>query len=201
MEPRIQNCVVGSASGIPIVGRVKAGKRDVPKKGESLWSGSFDFAGPFSAAAKQSLGQTDRLRITFASDRLDISCREYFYITRRDGSGGYRKYGEGDGENWMLWDGLWMFNTGGKMTSLPAIREAFDASLKMFGTVKRIPFDLVLSLAKGNSPGTARVFPVVSLVPAVSAETVPLIRQMRESGRLPAGLLTDSAVRSASLAD
>jgi hypothetical protein len=68
--------------------------------------------------------------------------------------------------------GLWKLRTMGTVSSIPAIRDAFDNVKDMAGTVVKVPFDLSVKKVKSNKPGEKSTFPVISLVPNVSNESM-----------------------------
>lgn len=88
--------------------------------------------------------------------------------------------------------GYWQFTTKGAASTIPNLRDTFDAVKEGRGFVKGIIFDLNVQFAKSNKPGCKSRYPVVSLVPNHSAENVELVK-----GSLieftPAGLLGGEA--------
>lgn len=60
--------------------------------------------------------------------------------------------------------GVWGFTTKGAASTIPNVRESFDAVQRMRGTVTNSVFDLSVSFATSNKPGENSKFPVVSLV-------------------------------------
>lgn len=72
--------------------------------------------------------------------------------------------------------GLWTFETNGSASSIPAIRDTFDAMLAAKGYVKGIIFDLNVRFAKSQKPNDSSRYPVVSLVPNESEDNVQKIR-------------------------
>ena len=71
--------------------------------------------------------------------------------------------------------GVWTFETRGNASTIPAIRDTFDAMLEKRGKCMGILFDLNVQFAKTQKPGDKSKFPVVSLVPNESVENVNLI--------------------------
>lgn len=71
--------------------------------------------------------------------------------------------------------GLWTFETNGTATSIPQVRDTFDAMLNERGFCKGIIFDLNVQFAKSQKPGDASRYPVVTLVPNESRENLQKI--------------------------
>lgn len=76
--------------------------------------------------------------------------------------------------------GIWRFETNGNASTIPNIREAFDAMLEQKGFCKGVIFDLNVQFAKTQKPGDKSRFPVVSLVPNQSRENMELIKEAYE---------------------
>jgi hypothetical protein len=72
--------------------------------------------------------------------------------------------------------GYWEFATKGDASTIPNIRNSFDAMLENRGFVKGVIFDLNVEFAKSNKPGVTSRYPVVSLVPNHSAQNVEMIK-------------------------
>lgn len=82
--------------------------------------------------------------------------------------------------------GIWTFETNGSASSIPQIRDTFDAMAKAKGFVKGIIFDLNVKFAQSQKPDNKSRFPVVSLVPNESEENVTLIKNaMSKENILP----------------
>lgn len=79
--------------------------------------------------------------------------------------------------------GVWQLQTSGDKSSINAIRNTFDEIKELAGTVVNIPFDLVVKKVTSNKPEAKSVYPVISLVPNISAENMEVLR-----GYLNAGL-------------
>lgn len=73
--------------------------------------------------------------------------------------------------------GVWAFTTKGAASSIPQVRNAFDAVLENRGFVRGIIFDLNVKFATTQKPGDNSRFPVVSLVPNESEENVAIVKQ------------------------
>ena len=76
--------------------------------------------------------------------------------------------------------GVWQFVTKGTNSTIPQIRETFDAMLKERGFCKGIIFDLNVQFATTQKPNDKSRFPVVSLVPNESAENVLKVKKAYE---------------------
>lgn len=68
--------------------------------------------------------------------------------------------------------GYWSYTTKGEASSIPQIRELFDAVLEERGFVRGVLFDLSVQFAKSNKPGVNSKYPVVSLIPNESEENL-----------------------------
>lgn len=73
--------------------------------------------------------------------------------------------------------GHWEYNTRGSASSIPAIRETFDALLKQRGSVTGVVFDLTVNYAKSFKPGKANKYPVVNLVPNHMQDNLQIIKE------------------------
>ena len=93
---------------------------------------------------------------------------------------------------------LWSFQTKGKASSIPQIRDTFDFIYNQAGTVKFIPFELTVKKVKSQKPGAATTFHVVSLIPHISQDNILKVKNMLSSGidlsRI--GLLTNENLNS-----
>lgn len=72
--------------------------------------------------------------------------------------------------------GVWTFETNGSASTIPNIRDAFDAMLTAKGYVQGIIFDLNVKFAQSQKPDDRSRYPVVSLVPNESEENVEKIK-------------------------
>lgn len=80
--------------------------------------------------------------------------------------------------------GLWQFVTKGTASSIPNIRDAFDAMQQMRGEVKGIVWDMTVQFAVSQAPGSKSRFPVVSIVPNESEENITKIREAMKPVKL-----------------
>lgn len=76
--------------------------------------------------------------------------------------------------------GVWQFSTKGNASTIPNVRNVFDAMLEMKGYCKGIIFDLSVQYAKSQKPGDKSRYPVVSLVPNESEENIRIIKEAYE---------------------
>lgn len=85
--------------------------------------------------------------------------------------------------------GVWQFSTKGTASTIPNIRNVFDAMLELKGYCKGVIFDLSVQYAKSQKPGDKSRYPVVSLVPNESEENIRMIKSAYE----PIKVLTDGS--------
>src|SRR5690606_3997932 len=69
-----------------------------------------------------------------------------------------------------IW-GCWTWSTKAKEVTIPSIIKAFDLVREKAGTIYGFPFNLNIEMKKSYSPGEARTYPVVSLIPNFSEES------------------------------
>lgn len=72
--------------------------------------------------------------------------------------------------------GVWQFTTKGELSTIPQIRDVFDAMNEARGFVKGIIFDLTVDFAKSQKPGINSRYPVVSLIPNESEENIAKVK-------------------------
>lgn len=72
--------------------------------------------------------------------------------------------------------GMWQFVSKGELSTIPNIRNAFDAMKEQCGFVNGIIWDLNVQFAKSQKPDNASKYPVVTLVPNESEENVSKIK-------------------------
>lgn len=77
--------------------------------------------------------------------------------------------------------GVWQFSTKGTASTIPQIRNVFDAMLEAKKYVKGIIFDLNVQFAKSQKPGDKSRYPVVSMIPNESEENVAKIKAAYQS--------------------
>lgn len=73
--------------------------------------------------------------------------------------------------------GVWQFITKGAASSIPGIRDTFDAMLSERGFVKGIIWDMNVQFAKSQKPGETSRYPVVSIVPNESEGNVAKVKE------------------------
>lgn len=74
-----------------------------------------------------------------------------------------------------IW-GYWQLSTKGTASSIPQVRDAFDAFLQQYGKVAGVIFDLSVKFAKSSKPGDSSKFPVLTLIPNQSEENMAKVR-------------------------
>lgn len=75
--------------------------------------------------------------------------------------------------------GVWQFTTKGDASSIPNIRNTFDAMIEQRGAVAGVLFDMNVQFAKSQKPGENSRYPVVSIVPNESADNIARVREAR----------------------
>lgn len=80
--------------------------------------------------------------------------------------------------------GVWQFSTKGTASTIPQIRDVFDAMLQAKGYVKGIIFDLNVQYAKSQKPGDKSRYPVVTLIPNESEDNVKKVKQAYQPLRI-----------------
>lgn len=73
--------------------------------------------------------------------------------------------------------GLWQFTTKGEASTIPQIRDVFDAMTFHRGFVKGIIFDLSVEFATSQKPGVKSRYPVVTLIPNESEENLSVVKK------------------------
>lgn len=76
--------------------------------------------------------------------------------------------------------GLWTFTSKGSASTIPQIRDAFDAMLAERGFCKGIIWDMSVQFATSQKPGDRSRYPVVTIVPNESAENIKKIKEAFE---------------------
>lgn len=71
--------------------------------------------------------------------------------------------------------GVWQLSTKGSASTIPQIRNVFDALFEQRGRVRGIICDLSVDFAKSQKPGQKSRYPVVTLVPNESDENMKKI--------------------------
>lgn len=78
--------------------------------------------------------------------------------------------------------GYWTFSTKAKATTIPSVVKAFDFVKGKAGTIVGFPFTLMVERKSGYNPGEAKNYPVVSLVPNFSQESIEMVSEYLEAG-------------------
>lgn len=78
--------------------------------------------------------------------------------------------------------GYWTFSTKAKATTIPSIVKAFDFVRGRAGTIIGFPFNLIVEKKSGYNPDEPRNYPVVSIVPNFSQESIEMVSQYLEAG-------------------
>ena len=76
--------------------------------------------------------------------------------------------------------GCWQFQTKGASSTIPQVREAFDAMMAQNGHASGVIFDLNVTMAKSNKPNSNSRYPVVSLVANESRENLLKVQNARK---------------------
>lgn len=76
--------------------------------------------------------------------------------------------------------GLWSFSTKGSASTIPQVRDTFDAMLEQNGHASGVIFDLSVKMHTSQKPTTASKYPVVSLVPNESEENLRMVKESRK---------------------
>ena len=76
--------------------------------------------------------------------------------------------------------GVWEFSTKGAASSIPQIRDCFDAMLAKNGKIAGVLCDLNVKFAKSDSPKASR-YPVVSLVPNETDSNIAKVQSLTKA--------------------
>lgn len=76
--------------------------------------------------------------------------------------------------------GLWQFSTKGSASTIPQVRDAFDAMIEQNGHASGVIFDLNVKMHKSNKPSDSSRYPVVTLVANESKESLELVQNARK---------------------
>lgn len=68
--------------------------------------------------------------------------------------------------------GYWQLTTKGSASSIPQVRDVFDAFLERNGKISGVIFDLSVKVVKSSKPGDSSKFPVLSLLPNESEDNI-----------------------------
>jgi hypothetical protein len=78
--------------------------------------------------------------------------------------------------------GYWRFETKAKAVTIPSIIKSFDLVKERAGSIIGFPFSLMIEKKIGYNPGEAKSYPVVSLVPNFTEDTLEMVRQYIDMG-------------------
>lgn len=94
--------------------------------------------------------------------------------------------------------GYWRFETKAKAVTIPSIVKAFDMVQERAGSIIGFPFSLIIEKKTGYSPGEVKSYPVVSLVPNFTQDTLEMVRKYVDMGgnmnRLTASIIEQQKV-------
>ena len=76
--------------------------------------------------------------------------------------------------------GLWQFSTKGSASSIPQVRDTFDAVLESNGHCSGVVFDLSVKMHTSQKPNTASKYPVVTLMPNESEEVLRMVKECKK---------------------
>lgn len=78
--------------------------------------------------------------------------------------------------------GYWSWSTKAKEVSIPSITKSFDLVMDRAGSIIGFPFNFTIEMKKSYTPGEARTYPVVSLIPSFTDENMEAVRNYIEAG-------------------
>ena len=81
--------------------------------------------------------------------------------------------------------GAWELTTRGPASSIPNIVGVFDMVKELGGTVTRMIFDLQVKMVNSHKMGEQKKYPVLSLVPNMSAENLTKLKSFIGNSELP----------------
>ncbi len=97
--------------------------------------------------------------------------------------------------------GYWTFETKAKETTIPSIVKAFDMVMERSGSIIGFPFSLVVEKVQSYTPGMAKNYPIVKLIPNFTEETIEAVRGYVEAGgelnRITTNMITSGAILNA----
>src|SRR5690606_27812940 len=74
------------------------------------------------------------------------------------------------------------YTTKAREVTIPSIVKSFDLVMERAGSIIGFPFNLQVEMKKSYSPGEAKTYPVVSLIPNFTEESIEAVRAYIESG-------------------
>ncbi len=78
--------------------------------------------------------------------------------------------------------GYWRFETKAKTVTIPSITKSFDFVRERAGSIIGFPFTLIVEKKTGYSPGEPKSYPMVTLVPNFTQDTLEMVREYIEAG-------------------
>lgn len=94
--------------------------------------------------------------------------------------------------------GYWSWSTKAKEVSIPSITKSFDLVMERAGSIIGFPFNFTIEMKKSYTPGEAKTYPVVSLIPSFTDENMEAVRNYIEAGgnmnRLTTKMIENGAV-------
>lgn len=78
--------------------------------------------------------------------------------------------------------GYWSWSTKAKEVSIPSITKSFDLVMERAGSIIGFPFNFTIEMKKSYTPGEAKTYPVVSLIPSFTEENMEAVRSYIEAG-------------------
>jgi hypothetical protein len=90
--------------------------------------------------------------------------------------------------------GVWMLTTYADKSSIDNIINTFDSVMEFAGTVKMLPFDLVVSKVKKDMSGSKSVYPVLKLVPNHGIDNLTKVKTLGQ-GQI-SGLIDQNALNN-----
>jgi len=78
--------------------------------------------------------------------------------------------------------GYWRFETKAKAVTIPSIVKSFDLVKEKAGSIIGFPFSLIVEKKVGYNPGEAKNYPVVTLVPNFTQDTLSMVREYIDMG-------------------
>jgi hypothetical protein len=94
--------------------------------------------------------------------------------------------------------GYWSWSTKAKEVSIPSITKSFDLVMERAGSIIGFPFNFTIEMKKSYTPGEAKTYPVVSLIPSFNEENMEAVRNYIEAGgnlnRLTTRMIESGAV-------
>lgn len=78
--------------------------------------------------------------------------------------------------------GYWRFETKAKTVTIPSVIKSFDFVKERAGSIIGFPFSLIIEKKTGYSPGEPRSYPMVTLVPNFTDDTMAMVSEYINAG-------------------